>query len=126
MAFQTKTVNITLTSGDVVTVMSENIKTITGVNGAAVLGIYVNGMGLKYITSSDDITGGSGILALAENFITVPTATGSVYVNAFSISLVVPEGSGSYVQWDDFMGDSLVSTLSTSTVAQIKTLIDAL
>ena len=126
MPFQTKTVNITLTSGDVVTVMSENIKTITGVNGAAVLGIYVNGMGLKYITSSDDITGGSGILALAENFITVPAATGSVYVNAFSISLVVPEGSGSYVQWDDFMGDSLVSTLSTSTVAQIKTLIDAL
>ena len=106
MPFQTKTVNITLTSGDVVTVMSENIKTITGVNGAAVLGIYVNGMGLKYITSSDDITGGSGILALAENFITVPTATCSVYVNAFSISLVVPEGSGSYVQWDDFMGDS--------------------
>tara|TARA_R110002020_G_scaffold475958_1_gene714925 strand:- start:24926 stop:25303 length:378 start_codon:yes stop_codon:yes gene_type:complete len=125
MPFQTKTVNITLTSGDVVTVMSENIKTITGVNGAAVLGIYVNGMGLKYITSSDDITG-SGILSLAENFITVPTATGDVYVNAFSISLVVPEGSGSYVQWNDFMGDSLVSTLSTSTVAQIKTLIDAL
>ena len=127
MAITNQSVTVNLTSGEVIEVMNNNIRTITGVDGAAVLGIYVNGMGLKFVESDDDITTAvTGLLALAGNFIVVPTDGVDAYINASSISMVSPEDTGSIISWDDTMGDSLNQTVSTSNVAAVKVLIDAL
>ena len=130
MANVSKSITVNLTSGEVFEVLSTSVKSLSGIDGAVVLGIDVNGQSLRYINSDDNISGGAGLLALLGTFVTIPTsATENVYIPADDISMVVPSGaagSAGIVLWNDSIGSSLVSTSSTATVAAIKVLINAL
>ena len=129
MANVSKSITVNLTSGEVFEVLSTSVKSLSGIDGAVVLGIDVNGQSLRYINSDDNISGGAGLLALLGTFVTIATAGGNVYIPANDISMVVPSGaagSAGIVLWNDSIGSSLVSTSSTATVAAIKILINAL
>jgi len=130
MANVSKSTTVNLTSGEVFEVLSTSVKSLTGIDGAVVLGIDVNGQGLRYINSDDNIsTAVTGLLALLGTFVTIPIAGGNVYIPASDISMVVPSGaagSAGIVLWNDSISNSVVSTLSTANVAAIRALINTL
>ena len=129
MAIVTKSFPVTLLDGSgTIYLMSNQVVLIEGTNGDAKLKVSFNGEGLKTFESSDDITTAvTGLLALAETFITVPTAEGNIYLNAYFIKLVEPvDGSNSIIFYDDEFGEVVNKYEITESASAVNTKIAAL
>lgn len=95
MAIPVKTVPVNLVGGATIYLMNNQIVEIKGEDGACELTIDDNGSGLITYESDDNITTAiTGLLALAESFITVTTPSGTRYLNAYFIKGLLPIEDG--------------------------------
>lgn len=92
MALAFKPVKVNLVGGSSIYVMSHQIVEITGSNGDCEVLVNDNGNGLTSYASTDDITtGGTGLIALAEDIFTLSTADGDRYLNALNVKGILPK-----------------------------------